>query len=161
MGLIEAREGIRIDESRLSARMVGRIAKVDEMLIVFDKLKVEVEGSKRGSGVLIAFLSLTGVFGAVGAGLGVMGLLEGFLPTMDAVLSLGAAVGIFVVDAVFVRSDRRLRAVYRKRSAQVEEVSVKLDDALDRIYDEIVAELRGAQRNPMFEGPGPRARLEP
>ncbi len=73
LGLIEAREGIRIDESRLSARMVGRIAKVDEMLIVFDKLKVEVEGSKRGSGVLIAFLSLTGVFGAVGAGLGVMG----------------------------------------------------------------------------------------
>ncbi len=158
LGLIEAREGIRIDERRLSARLCGKIEKVDEMLIVFDKLKVEVDASKRSTAVPIAFISLTGVFGAVGVVLGLTGLLEGFLPTVDSAISLVAAAGIAVVDFVFVRSDRRLRAVYRERSRQVDEVSVQLDEALDRIYDEIVAEL-STQRNLNMDWPGPRARL--
>ncbi len=160
LGLIEARKGIRIDERKLSARLCGKIGKVDEMLIVFDKLKVEVDASKRGKAIPIAFVSLTGGFGVVGAVLGLAGLLEGLLPTVDSVLSLVAAGGIVIVDFVFVRSDRRLRAIHRMRSKQVEEVSFQLDNALERIYDEIVAEL-SAQRNPMLEGPGPRARLEP
>ena len=159
LGLIEAREGIRIDEGRLSARLCGRIGKVDEMLIVFDKLKVEVEASKRGRGGLFAFLSITGIFGVVGAVLGGLGLSQGFLPTIDSLISLSASLGIFAVDAVFVSSDRKLRAAYLKRNAQVEEVSVELDNALDRIYDEIVSEL-SAQRNPMLEGLRPRYRLD-
>jgi hypothetical protein len=160
LGLIEAREGIRIDERKLSAKLCGRIGKVDEMLVVFDKLKVEVEASKRRRGGFFAFLSITGAFGVVGGILGVMGLLEGFLPFMDSLISLVAAIGIFIVDAVFVRSDRKLLAVYLKRKEQVEEVSNQLDDALDRIYDEIVAELSSV-RNQMLGGPRPKPRVEP
>ncbi len=158
LGLIEAREGIRIDERKLSARLCGRIEKVDEMLIVFDKLKVEVDASKRRGLVPLAFLSITGVFGVVGAVLGLTGLLEGFLPIVDSGISLAAAVGIFVVDFLFWQNEMRVRRVYRSRSQQVEEVSVELDNALDRIYDEISAEL-SVQRNLNMDWPGPRARL--
>lgn len=159
LGLIEAREGVRIDERKLSARLCGRIEKVDEMLIVFDKLKLEVDSAKRGKGVPAAFVGVTGVFGVLGAILGVSGLIEGFLPTVDSGISLVAAVGIFAVNAMFLRADRRLRAVYRKRAAQVEEVSIELDNALDRIYDEIVAEL-STQRDWIMGGPTPRPRLD-
>ena len=159
LGLIEQREGIRIDERRLSARLCGRIEKVDEMLIVFDKLKVEVDASKRGRQVPLGFLSITGVFGVVGAVLGLTGLIEGFLPIADSGISLVAAVGIFVVDFLFWKNEMRVRAAYRARSQQVEEVSVELDNALDRIYDEIVAEL-STERNLNMDWPGPRARLD-
>ena len=146
ISLIEAREGIRINENRLSMRLQDRIRQVDAMLVVFDQLKQEVVlmAQARRRRLMILFGSL--VFGVVGFGFGLNGVFQGYLDFVGVVLSFGASLGIFVVDYYILGLERKLHWKERRNSKELNGLTLDLDASLDRIYHEVVSEQNALRR---------------
>ncbi len=146
ISLIEAREGIRINENRLSMRLQDRIRQVDAMLVVFDHLKQEVdlmaERRRRRLTILIGTLA----FGVVGFGFALNGVVQGYLDFLGVVLSFGAAIGIFIVDYYILGIERRLHWKERRNSKELNSLTLDLDASLDRIYHQVVTEQDALRR---------------
>ncbi len=146
LSLIEAREGIRINENRLSMRLQDRIRQVDAMLVVFDHLKQEVDlmAERRRRRLIILFGTMA--FGVVGFGFALNGVVKGYLDFLGVVLSFGAAIGIFIVDYHILGIERRLHWKERRNSRELNGLTLDLDASLDRIYHEVVTEQDALRR---------------
>lgn len=146
LSLIEQREGIRIDESKLSARLRDRIVQLDNMLMVFDQLKVEVDvmAKKRRKRLAILFISLA--FGVLGLAVGSSGSLYGFLDAYQAALSLAAAGGILILDIYIALLEKKLHWKEMRNGRELKGLTLDLDANLDRTYHEIISELDALRR---------------
>ncbi len=141
VGLFESKGDLKIDEAKLSARLKSKIEQLDAMILVLDRLKIDVESiNKRGRGHRW-FLLFSGCFAGVGLVVGGLGLLQGPLDYLSGAASLSAGLGIALVDVYLLGRVRRMSSVYHHKKTQVEDLQNDLDANLDRVYDEILAEL--------------------
>ncbi len=132
---------MRIDERRLSARVRGRIEQLDAMLMVFDELKLEVDALKHRNRQYLMLLLASLSVGVVGLVFGSMALFQGFSGTLQTALAVGAGIGIFLADFQIAVIERRIHAVYTRKSKQVKQFSKELEASLDTVYGEVKREM--------------------
>ncbi len=150
LSLFESKGGITIDEAKLSAPLARRIEELDTMLLVLDHLKRELFAlNKQGMQFRMLFLGSLGP-AVLGLILGVAGLVEGILGTLQVAVSLTAATGLIVVEFYVLRYQRTTRAAVLQKNTQIQSLSTDLEVRLDSVYDEVLAEQYPVPRPPSF-----------
>ncbi len=150
LSLFESRGGVKIDEARLSAPLVRKVAELDAMLSVLDHLKGELLALKREARRFRTLFLSSFAAAILGLILGSVGLVEGVLGALQVVISLTAALALFVVEFYVMRYQRITRSGIGQRSKQIQSLSSDLEVRLDHVYDAVYAELSRAQRPASF-----------
>src|SRR5712692_8529293 len=140
LSLFESKGGITIDEAKLSAPLARKMEELDAMLLVLDHLKRELLAlNKEGSQFRTLFLASLAA-AILGLILGVAGLVEGILGTLQVAVSLTAATGLFVVEIYVLRYQRATRVAVWAKNKQIQSISTELEVRLDSVYDDVLAE---------------------
>ncbi len=144
LSLFESKGELKVDEARLSAPLLRKIAELDAIFLVLDHLKAELFAlKKQGRQLRTLFLS-SFVAAILGLFLGAAGLVGGALGALQVFVSLVAALGLFVVEFYVLRYQRVTQAAVVQRSRQIQSLSSDLEDRLDGVFDEVQVEMARA-----------------